>query len=510
MKRKRALIRGINRVLYASGFVFLIVGLLLSALSTSVLASGVQPLGLAQDATQTLSVESAAAGTATAAAGATQTAVCLICKTVTPSVANPTATNTPVPGQPSNTPAPTHAPMTLNLSNICGYPSDSQTQWKVANSGSSDLDYVWRVDGSDVSGSGTVRAHSDDYFSTAFGVTVHLYVGDQLVDTESCLAPCKQDLQLAYTCNGDGLTWRATNANGFGVDYTVRVDGQQTGRGVIPANSTVDVATSASGAHSVELTWTDTRPGTHTVRLNSPPNSCQVVQTVTPTFTATVPVEVTSTFTPTPTITNTVPVEVTSTFTPTPTVTNTVPVVITSTFTFTPTATVPVATATFTNTPTVTQTSQPNVIPSNTPTATVPVATATFTNTPTVTQTSLPNVIPSNTPTATITNTPDPTQTFTPTPTFTSTPTPTRTLTALAGFVASATVTSTVTPIGTLAAPASTITSTPVLIPVTGVDLTRPIAANSLSIFGSLLTNFGLFALGLALALTGISSQMKD
>ncbi len=75
---------------------------------------------------------------------------------------------------------------------------------------------------------------------------------------------------------------------------------------------------------------------------------------------------------------------------------------------------------------------------------------------------------------------------------------------------ATPTVTSTATQIVTLAPPAVTTTSTPVHIPVTGVDLTRPIAANSLSLFGGLFTNIGLFTLGLALALTGINSQLKD
>ncbi len=96
-----------------------------------------------------------------------------------------------------------------------------------------------------------------------------------------------------------------------------------------------------------------------------------------------------------------------------------------------------------------------------------------------------------------------PTTTFTPSSGFISTVTPTTTLTPQAGFIPSA------TPIVTLPPPVITVTSTPVLIPVTGADMTRPIGANSLGLFAGLFTNIGLFTLGLALALTGITSQMK-
>jgi hypothetical protein len=374
----------------------------------------------------------------------------------------------------SSTLRPSHPPLDFNLSSICGYTFDNYELWRVYNNTDSDATYVWRVKGTDETGSGKVAAHGNDYFTTSEGLkTVTLYVGDQLVDTEACLAPCKKELLLSYTCTDSGLAWLATNPNSFSVGYTLKVDGEEAGKGVMTGNNNVTVVTTTSGEHTVELTWTDTRPGFHSVSLSSPPNSCagSVITTETPTL----PVE---TVTVTPTVSPTVTETPASNMIPTATVT------LTSTFTQTgiPSETV---------TPTTTLTPQPSATPT---------VTSTLTPTPTSTITLTSTVTPTPTPTLTSTST------ATPTATSTSTSTPTTTLTPQGGVIPTVTATSIVT----LAPPVSTVTSTPVLIPVTGVDLTRPIGANSLALFGGLFTNIGLFTLGLALALTGITSQMKD
>src|SRR5512138_299354 len=97
MHSKKQLIRAINRVLYAGGFVLLITGLLLSALSSSVLAAGTTSRNPAQAPTEV-------------------TPPNCFCATTTP-----TRIHTSTPG----TPRPTHPPKAINLSNICGYTFDT-------------------------------------------------------------------------------------------------------------------------------------------------------------------------------------------------------------------------------------------------------------------------------------------------------------------------------------------------------------------------------------------------
>ena len=162
MNNRRSLVKIVTRILYASGFVFLIVGLLLSALSTSALAAGVPLPNLAQAPTQI-------------------TPPNCDCTTVTPKPTGPTPTKTGI----SKTPAPTRTPVALNLSSICGYTFDNYELWRVANRSAVAVDYVWRVVGTSETGSGTVAANGTDYFTTSPGLkTVRLYVNDQVMDTE--------------------------------------------------------------------------------------------------------------------------------------------------------------------------------------------------------------------------------------------------------------------------------------------------------------------------------------
>lgn len=404
--------------------------------------------------------------------------------TVTPTE---TRTSPPPPVNITITPTATHAPMEYNLSAVCGYAGDDYLLWKVANNTATDTSYTWKVAGSSESGSGRVPAHGEDYFTTSTNAkTVELYVNNERVDYESSMAPCKQYLQLSYSCTANGLEWTVHNPNSFGADFTWKLDTGESGRGTVGANGSLVVVTTSKGAHRLDLTWTDTRPGNHTVTLTSSPNSCAVPTTVTPTVTETPSV---------PTVTGTA--TATETFTP--------PAVIITPNTLTPTPT-------RTNTPTETLTPQVVIITPNTvtPTQTLTpqvVIITPNTLTPTVTLTPQVVIITPNTVTPTVTLTP-PLTVITPntlTPTVrASTLTPTTTLTPALGFVPSTTATQ----INTVAPPAGS-TSTPVLVPVTGEDMTLPIGASGLSLMGGLFTNVGLFMLGLALVLTGINSQMK-
>lgn len=450
-------------------------------------------------------------------------------------------------------------PQDYHVSFICGYLGDDTLLWEVSNGTGQGVDYTWSAAGSSESGSGRVEAHGVDYFTTSLDVVnVHLYVEDKLVDTAQSSSTCKYRLVLSYTCVEGGLGWSVNNPNTFAVDYTFTVDGVPGGSGTLAGAETRQIAlTTASEAHSVTVTWVDTRPGSRAVSLSSQAGVCPE----SPAATATErilppPIEITLTATPTPTK----KVKPTRTASPTPTDTPQAG----ATDTFTPTATIrvrptktasPTATEPFTATAPVEDTLTPSPTAEEsftlTPTAEdtftpTPTAEDTFTSTPTATEpagakatatltrtaTRQPPVeIITFTPTATSPLPVEPTFTFTPTRTGTlpaaATATSTRTATRmppLAVFTQTPTATSagplptasaspagtrtaqpfglvTATQINTLPAPLGSVTLTPALIPVTGADLA--IAPARMRLLGGLLTNLGLFVLGMGLAVTG-------
>lgn len=215
------------------------------------------------------------------------------------------------------------------------------------------------------------------------------------------------------------------------------------------------------------------------------PTDTSVPPSPTPTDTS-VPPSATPTNTSTPLPTST-PTNTSIPATSTPTSTNT-PVSPTETQTGTPTNTstptgTPVAATT---TPTVTGT-QPAATMTDTPAP----ATATPTPTATSTQTS------TATPTSTGTSTPLATATGTSASTVTPTSSPTSTSTS------ASTATQTQPP--TLPPPPQ-ITTTPVLIPVTGADLSM--VSNQVSVFARLLINFGIGLIGLALVFQGLGKRL--
>ncbi len=247
---------------------------------------------------------------------------------------------------PTNTPKPL---LDFNLSAVCGYVGDTTMLWVVANNTNSAADYTWRVSGSDEHGSGHVAAHQRDYFTSSLNVaTMRLYVQNELVDSATPQPPCKQLLQLSYTCTATGLDWSVHNPNSFGVDYTWSLDTGESGHGMVPGNTTQVLVSTAKGAHHLTLTWTDSRPGSHTISLSSPSDSCEGV-TPTPAITFTPPVTLTNT----PAVTHTATATLTSTptapfveITQTATLTTTP---IPPTRTFTPTFTGVPPTLTFTH-----------------------------------------------------------------------------------------------------------------------------------------------------------------
>lgn len=421
-----------------------------------------------------------------------------------PGTATPgTTTQTPPAYQLTLTPTSTPRTMDYNLSAICGYVGDDHLLWKVANHTAAPVDYTWRVSGSIEHGNGRAPANGDDYFTTSIGAkTVRLFVGGQLIDSESDVPACKQAMTLSYVCTQNGLDWYAENPNDVGVDYTWRLENGQRGTGILPAHSRQFLTSTSNGAHQLALTWGDSRPDTHTVTLASTIDSCTAQ-----------PVE---TATTTPGVTATAP-QTQLTLTPSGT-----PVPATLTPSVAPSNTQQAATATspvqfMTLTPTLTTVASAQATRTWTPAAGVITLTATWTATPvpltatnTATDTRTVTVAaPTNTATDTATVTLQPSATSTALQAFQLTVTPSSTVQSLQTFPAgTATVES--TQINTLPPPASTVTRTPALIPITGADLTGTVGAGSLSLFGGLFTNTGLVMLGLALALTGIRSQWKE
>jgi hypothetical protein len=483
----------------------------------------------------------------------------------------PTEKPTKEPVEPTATATVPPAPIEgVSISAICGYVGDTHWLWRVTNDTDADVEYRWRISGTEEGGSGTVSARGVDYFPTRSGdITVRLYVNGEIVDSASSEPPCKFPLELHYVCAAEGLEWYVFNPNTFDVEFTWRLNDVVGDYRGLDAGESRLVTTSGFGKHQLEVVWRDQFPGYYRVTLTAN-GDCPVDKpTRTPTLTATSAPTRTPTLTstptvvledtPTPTVTSTPLVIVEDT--PTPTLTNTpvpptntpvpptntpvtptsTPLIIVVTETPAPPTQTPVPPTQTPIPPTqtpiiivVTATPEPVV---DTPTPQIIVVTATpqpVTPTPliiVVTATPQPVV---DTPTPEIivvTATPQP---LTPTPlivvvtetpeapiipTLTATPTETQPI-PLTGIedtptpwiiIITATplpvIEFTATPIPTL--PQPPILTTPLFIPETGADLTALANISGLGLLGGLMTNTGLFLLALGMAVAAFVRQMK-
>ena len=456
-----------------------------------------------------------------------------------------------------------HEAIVLALEQQCGYVEEQQTglfYWVVRNSSTLSGDVTWRVVGGVETGSFYIGPNGVVSFTTSAGIqkTVELLVHGQVVTSATSGLACKKYLELSYVCTpNNNLQWVVFNNNlNLSADYTWSLDdGVQTGSGYMDPMAVINLAvTDNLVPHTLSITWDHWPMGSRTISVTSPAQSCieptvtnTASVTATPTFTATSTATDTPTSTPTSTPTDTAtptstptatatPTD-TPTSTPTSTATNTPTAIPSNTPTSTPTDT---PTAIPTNTPTDTPTAISTNTPTNTPTSTIEV-TATFTPTATNTPTDTP--VPTSTSTSVITDTPVPTETpvntdtpvptitqtqevtntpvLTATPVDTNTPAPTPTPTdVISGGTPTPGSTSTPTPVievtpttdgtstpqtpPTLPPPPR---STPVLIPVTGADLTRPIVSGSG--MSNFFINLGLVLGGLGLVLTGIQKRPR-
>ncbi len=442
-----------------------------------------------------------------------------------------------------------HEDILLSLEHKCGYIEEQATglfYWVVTNSSALSGLVTWQVVGGNEAGEFFIGPYGVVDFTTSAGApkTVQLFVHGELAAEATSGQACKKYLEVNYYCTvNNDLQWLVLNDNqNLGTSYTWSLDGGvQTGGGYLLPFATQNlVVTDNLSDHTVAVSWDHWPMGLRTVSLTAPAQNC-----IDPTPTATHTPEPTPTDTPVPTATPTdTPVPTaTPTDTLVPTATPTDTPVPTATFTATPTDT-PVPTATPTDTPVPTATPTDTPMPTATPTDT-PVPTATNTPIPTVTDTPVPTATdtpvtpPTETPVPTATDTPVTPPTETPIPTATDTPvtpptdTPVPTATeeitpTATGITSGGTPTPgtgpTATPTqGVEQTPGTDVTSTPgtpptlppppppptttVLIPVTGADLSAP---NVLGLsISSFFINLGLVMAGAGLVLTGLSKRSR-
>ena len=367
------------------------------------------------------------------------------------------------------------APSGFALQFLCGYVEEQQTglfYWAVTNETASSGVVDWRVVGGTESGQLSLGPYETLTFTTAGGTpkTVQLLHNGVVIAEVTSQAACYTYLEISYVCTADNnLQWTVINGNQtLDAYYIWSLDnGSQTGSGFLLPNESQNLVVSNNIIpHTVSVSWTHWPFGYRTISVTAQPPNCIVptptltatpTDTATPTLTATA----TDTATSTPTSTSTATATDTPTSTPTDTPTSTP----TNTPTNTPTA---LPSNTPTNTPTETPTAISSNTPTNTPTSTLAV-TATFTPTATNLPTDTP--VPTLTPTAVLTDTPVPTDT----PVNTETPVPTATTTQVVTDtpVPTATPVDTNTPVPTATptdvtsggtpTPGATSTSTPVI-----------------------------------------------
>lgn len=388
----------------------------------------------------------------------------------------------------------------LALEHVCAYATDTQLYWQVTNNNATTVSFTWQSPSSGESGSGVVAPNSVGYFTTSLdSTTVQIYVNGVLLSEADAGEECLVTITPAYVCTEDNqIAWIIFNDNDIPVGFNWILDNVQTGSGTVAARGSAFLTYSALGEHTLVVTWEIPPVGSRSVTLTTSVDSCVPQATATATLTNT-PILPSATFTataPAPT----------ATLSPTATVTQTA--LPTLTFTFT-------ATVTQTAQPTGSETAAPPILPTGTFTPTV-TATLAPTNT-------LPPVIATNT----IPVQPEAQFTFTPTASVTlEQPTATGTASATATTGVTTTATGIVPPTGgetetpvpsETPAPTGTATSiptmpvpqataTPVLIPETGVDLSR---AGDLALLSQVFVNLGMLALGIALLLSGAVLRSK-
>jgi TolB protein len=135
----------------------------------------------------------------------------------------------------------------LDLSFVCGYPSDTELYWEVDNPLDFEIEFTWEVEGSDPleTGTETVGASGSVNFGTSLGdKNVILYVNGNKVDQAESGEACYEDLELDFQCLPPGLHyWTVSNSNDFDQSFTWSSTTGASGSDSVPAGGSVNMTT---------------------------------------------------------------------------------------------------------------------------------------------------------------------------------------------------------------------------------------------------------------------------
>ena len=125
----------------------------------------------------------------------------------------------------------------LELSYLCGYPTDTYLHWYISNPNDADIDFDWEVIGEAESGSGTAKAHQETFFTTSKGEkSVRILVEGYEVDLEQGGEACMVTLELDYEClDNNTQVWTVTNDNKMAQSFTWSSTNGESGSGIVDA-----------------------------------------------------------------------------------------------------------------------------------------------------------------------------------------------------------------------------------------------------------------------------------
>ena len=166
----------------------------------------------------------------------------------------------------------------LELSFMCGYPSDTELFWQVENPFDFAVDFTWEVSGSGETGSASVSANGETVFSTGLTAdTVILSVNGNEIDQENSGNACLFDLELTYRCLDNGThLWTVTNNNKDEVTFNWYKNGIAGGTGIAVKAEGTATFTTVTGEHTVRIEHDDNIFGTKVVE--SLGEACKVAE----------------------------------------------------------------------------------------------------------------------------------------------------------------------------------------------------------------------------------------
>lgn len=127
----------------------------------------------------------------------------------------------------------------LELSYLCGYPTDTYLHWYVTNPNDADIAFEWEVIGETESGTGSAKANQGTFFTTSMGEkSVRILVEGYQVAIEQGGEACMVTLELDFECQDNNTqVWTVTNNNKIAQSFTWSSTHGENGSGVVAAGS---------------------------------------------------------------------------------------------------------------------------------------------------------------------------------------------------------------------------------------------------------------------------------